>query len=124
MGNKRKTGRLGRAQWRRLVGAWRRSGVSAGEFAEAHDLVVGTLRWWAWRLGQDGDLDAATDSSGVELLPVRIVETDDGQEHSPDGARLAWALHTPHGELSVYASVDPGLAQLRATISALLGAAK
>lgn len=87
-------------------------------------MVEGTLRWWTWRLGRDADVASATGGDGVELLPVRIVESDSGQAESTGSPLLAWKLHTPRGELSVYASSDLDLAHLRATVAALLGEAK
>ena len=124
MASEQATGRRNRAQWRRLVAAWRRSGRPAAAFAASNGVVEGTLRWWAWRLGRDAVVASETVGAGVELLPVRIVECDGGQAESTDSLQLAWKLHTPRGELSVYASSDLDLAHLRATVAALLGEAK
>jgi len=42
------------AQWERRVAGWRRSGLTAAQYAESMGLNVGTLRHWSWRLKRDG----------------------------------------------------------------------
>ncbi len=43
-----------RAQWEKRVAGWRRSGLTAEQYAESTGLNVGTLRHWSWRLKRDG----------------------------------------------------------------------
>lgn len=122
MANNGLVGRRTRKQWRRLVKAWRSTGQTAAHFAAAKGIVEGTLRWWAWRLECDGDLDAPKRAS-VTMVPVRIVEVDDPPTPSETSVeeprpRLAWTLRTGRGELSVYAGGRDG--DVRAAIAELL----
>jgi DNA-binding transcriptional regulator YiaG len=41
---------MSRARWERLVGRWRRSGLTSREFAARVGVNRGTLTYWAWRL--------------------------------------------------------------------------
>lgn len=57
--------RRNREFWRAQVASWRASGLTAPEFARRENLVLGTLRGWAWKLGR-------VESSGViELISAR-----------------------------------------------------
>jgi hypothetical protein len=40
-------------EWQKLVRAWRRSGLPAGEFAAHHGVKAQTLSWWRWQLGAE-----------------------------------------------------------------------
>ena len=42
-----------RAEWAERVGQWRRSGLTAKEFARSIGVNAGTLTPWAWRLGRE-----------------------------------------------------------------------
>ncbi len=42
-----------REQWAKRVREWRRSGLSAKEFAATAGVKRGTLTHWAWRLGKE-----------------------------------------------------------------------
>jgi transposase len=44
-----------RIRWAELVKRWRRSGQTAGEFAESAGVNAGTLSYWAWRLKREGN---------------------------------------------------------------------
>jgi transposase-like protein len=35
------------AEWAEIVAAWKRSGLTAREYAQRHGLVAGTLLWWS-----------------------------------------------------------------------------
>lgn len=111
-------GRLTRKQWLRVVASWRRSGKAAGDFARERGVVESTLRWWAWRLGRDGELQVA-ERDAVAFLPVRVVEGASQGPAAPADARTAWTLTTHRGELRVYATDAAG--ELRAAVAALLG---
>jgi transposase len=41
-----------RSEWADRVRRWRRSGLTAGEFADSIGVKAGTLRYWASRLGR------------------------------------------------------------------------
>jgi hypothetical protein len=41
---------VARANWKKRVSAWRRSGLTSRDFAEREGLNAGTLAWWAWKL--------------------------------------------------------------------------
>jgi transposase len=41
-----------RAEWAERVRRWRRSGLTAGEFAASIGVKPGTLTHWAWQLGR------------------------------------------------------------------------
>jgi transposase len=67
-----------REQWRRHVADWKRSGLTAREFAARAGLNAGTLSYWKWRLSRDAKAvkrQAARDSARtalVELAPVSL----------------------------------------------------
>lgn len=42
-----------RDEWAERVRQWRRSGLTAGEFAGSIGMKPSTLRYWAWRLGRE-----------------------------------------------------------------------
>jgi transposase len=42
-----------RAEWAERVRQWRRSGLTAKEFAHSIDVEARTLSHWAWRLGRE-----------------------------------------------------------------------
>jgi hypothetical protein len=46
------TARRKRAWWENTVTKWRRSGLTAAQFADREGLKVGTLRWWSAELGR------------------------------------------------------------------------
>ena len=60
--------RTRRDEWAERVGRWRRSGLTANEFARSVGINAGTLTYWACRLGRDRRLrDAASPRSAVSL---------------------------------------------------------
>jgi hypothetical protein len=52
--------------WRNLIRQQERSGKSDEAFAAERGIPVRTLRWWKWKLRNDGD-------EAPSLLPVRVV---------------------------------------------------
>jgi transposase len=60
----------GACEWARRVGAWRRSGESAAEYAERHGWNPRTLTWWASELRRRavGRLAGSSTPSFVEVV--------------------------------------------------------
>lgn len=55
-----------RAEWAERVGQWRRSGLTAKEFARSAGVNAGSLTHWAWRLGRDARrAGAASQAAGA-----------------------------------------------------------
>jgi transposase len=55
-----------RAEWVERVGQWRRSGLTAKQFARSAGVNAGSLTHWAWRLGRDARrAGAASPAAGV-----------------------------------------------------------
>ena len=109
-----------------MVASWRRGKQTAGEFAKKRGVVEATLRWWAWRLAQDGELEIGA-GGRVGLVPVRVVEADGRTPTGTSGTAkdearpgVAWMLRTSRGELRVYARTHCN-DELRAAVAALLG---
>lgn len=98
-----------RHQWSRLVAEWRRSGKSAGAFADAHGVLAGTLRWWAWTLGKE-----AEQGDDVALIPVQV---RGARETSGETAPI-WKVRTARGEVVVRA---PDAAARAEILDALFG---
>lgn len=67
--------RRSRAEWAALVGRWRRSGLTAAEFAERYDFSAHSLRWWSWKLASEGE-------QAVEFVPIEVEEAvSEGPTH-------------------------------------------
>jgi transposase len=83
--------RRAQAQWARLVAEWKRSGLTARQFASRRKIEPKTLSWWAWRLRGVGAQQPRRDEPGerVELVSVAV----DGREAD----RLGWELSLPGG---------------------------
>lgn len=81
--------RASRDVWATRVGAWRRSGVSAGRFCRGRGFAVSTLRWWAWRLGSSGDAVASAGLVRVEVnSPEPAKESPGFAVVFPDGIEI------------------------------------
>jgi len=65
-----RTMRTGRAEWSRRVRRWRRSRLTAREFAARAGLNAGTLVYWASRLKKEAATPTQTASS--ERAPIRL----------------------------------------------------
>ena len=120
MATKRKT----RAQWKRLITEWRRSGRTAEEFAAERGVVTATMRWWAWALAERaaacGGPPSGPVADAISMVPVRVVDLDEEPPAVIDTEVVAWSLRTPRGELRVYATSQQA-DELRAAITMLLG---
>lgn len=75
-------------EWAEIIAAWRASGLSGREFADTHDVGVGSLYGWAARLDSEGrqasrepafsevrvlELDRASTSSGKPSACIELV---------------------------------------------------
>jgi hypothetical protein len=81
------------------VDRWRRSGLSAEDFAAREGLKPKQLGWWRWKLRSP----RASSSSTPELrfLPVRVVET----APAASGSGVALEVALPNGRV---VRVPPG----------------
>lgn len=74
---RQKRARRSRAEWRREVRRWRRSGESAADYAARRDLSRSTLTWWASQLGVTAAAGKPTPEDTAPgapaFLPVRVV---------------------------------------------------
>lgn len=59
-----------RAEWSERVKRWKRSGLSAAEFAQREGLKAPQLYWWTWKLGASEPAPAPDEP---RFLPVRVV---------------------------------------------------
>jgi transposase len=93
-------GRLGKrprrskAAWLEIVQSWRRSGQTAGQYAQRHGLHAGTLAVWGTKLRSE--LTAATEpvSEGTVagFLPVRVVGAQARTDAQRESAELEVVL--------------------------------
>ena len=85
-----------RAEWSKRVDRWRKSGLSAEEFAEREGLKSKQLVWWRWKLRS-----SPPPSPELRFLPVHVVDTS--VQAAVSGAPLEIAL--PNGRV---VRVPPG----------------
>lgn len=98
-----------RGRWSRLVTEWKRSGLTAREFAAGRGIRAGTLSWWHWRLGRDRRA-GAEDQLQLGFVPV---EVDRGTEDA-----CMWQLTTADGHvLRVCRTIEAGA--LREVLAAI-----
>lgn len=101
-------------EWTRLVRAWKRSGLTAARFAASQGVSAQSLTWWRWRLSS-APAKTREPRPDVRLLPVEVVDSDDG----PRAREPAWELVAASGHtLRVYEGTDAG--GLRGVIEALM----
>jgi transposase len=61
-----------RAEWKKRVEKWNKSGKTADEFAAEEGIQAKQLGWWRWKLGVEA---APVKAAGApSFLPVRVVE--------------------------------------------------
>jgi transposase len=67
--------RRSKAAWLEIVQRWRRSGQTAGEYAQRHGLHAGTLAAWGSKLRNElaAAREPVSGSSDAKFLPVRVV---------------------------------------------------
>jgi len=61
-----------RAEWKKRVERWNKSGKTAEEYAAGEGIRAKQLLWWRWKLGAESA--APKDAAAPSFLPVRIVE--------------------------------------------------
>ena len=91
-----------RKAWVERVAGWRRSGLTAKEYAARIGVNAGTLAHWAWRLGHEQRRRQARHRSGgrASTVPAALIEVvsrakgDDRFELCLDNGRR---LHVPAG---------------------------
>lgn len=105
-----------RADWKKRVQQWDKSGLSAAAFAAREGIEAKQLVWWRWKLRATPSEPAA---APLSFLPVRVV--DRAAPPLPRSAPIEIVL--PNGRIvRVPPGFDPGaLAQLL-TIAAEEGA--
>jgi hypothetical protein len=68
------------AEWSKLVERWRRSKLTAREFAAREGIAPSTLAWWKWRLGSKTERRSQVAVVPVEVVPVRAPTTETSVE--------------------------------------------
>jgi transposase len=89
-----------RAEWAGRVDRWRRSGLSAEDFASREGLKPKQLGWWRWKL-RSSPAPSCSSAPELRFLPVRVVDT--ARPASGSGVVLEVAL--PNGRV---VRVPPG----------------
>lgn len=84
----KKSERRSAAEWKSLVEAWKKSGLSSTEFGEKHGVDGARLTWWKWHLGRSGRKQR-------HRAPVKLVEVDVVAD-TPSASQ--WELHTAAGD--------------------------
>ena len=86
----------GRARWSVRVEEWKRSGLSARDYAAQAGLNAGTLCYWKWRLSREARQQAAPAAPKgvrskpklVELKPVSLIDDERVEIELSNGHRL------------------------------------
>ena len=67
--------RRSKAAWLEIVQRWRRSGQTAGEYAQRHGLHAGTLAVWGSKLRSEvtAARELVSGNSDAKFLPVHVV---------------------------------------------------
>jgi hypothetical protein len=91
------------------VARWRRSGVSAAQFAEGEDLSVTTLRWWSSVLGRD--TRAGHGTTAIEPIEIAVVPS------APKG--MASSVEVAIGEAVVRCEIGADVEYIAALVRAL-----
>lgn len=94
---RRQSQRHSQSEWKRLVSAWRASGLSAREFSQRHRVTEGTLRWWAWRLPRavGGSVSRRRENDVRQerprFVPLTIVPADGVEDEArAEGSAESW----------------------------------
>jgi transposase len=90
--------------WEQRVERWRKSGLSAEDFAARDGIKPRQLVWWRWKLSASPPRLAAP--APVQFLPVRIVDVP----VRPRGAAVALEIALPNGRVvRVPEGFDPAM---------------
>ena len=94
------------AKWSRRIAAWKRSGLSAHEFAAREGVARSTLYWWSSQLKRQRE--AATHGDGApEALRLVAVEVGADAVMETSTGAVKWELSTSHGHvLRAFGAVD------------------
>jgi transposase len=89
-----------RAEWVGRVDRWRRSGLSAEDFAAREGLKPKQLGWWRWKL-RSSPPPSSSSAPELRFLPVRVVDT----ARPASGSDVALEVALPNGRV---VRVPPG----------------
>lgn len=107
-------------RWRRIVEDWRRSGLSAPDYAEGKGLTAGMIYAWSSRLQKlDAVAVAMSRPATPGFLPVTIIDA------APAAASVrssALEVVLPGGEV-IRVAADADLSHLGRVVAALRGGA-
>ena len=62
--------REGRAIWAKRIEDWKRSGLSAEEFAATIGVHPKTLAWWSWQIGSKRPAKKKRKPKAIEVAPA------------------------------------------------------
>jgi hypothetical protein len=85
-----------RTVWKQRIAKWKASGDRVEVFCARHGLSVGTLKWWAWKLGRE-----ATPAPVVRV--AHLVRSPATERQPRTGAIVIEAL-----DARVRVTVEPG----------------
>lgn len=77
--------------WRRLIGEWKRSGLSQAEFCRRREVNVGSFAWWKSRIGNTANQHRRRVGRNASRSPAREV-ADFVELALPKGTRAARSL--------------------------------
>jgi len=100
------------ARWAVIVDECESSGLTAREYAKAHDLNPRTLKWWRWKLGRSAEPAAST------FYELRVDEPAIEQVPEPP-ATGGVVLSLDRFEANVFVDGDTDLVLLRRVLGAL-----
>ena len=86
--------RRSKAAWLEIVQRWRRSGQTAGQYAQRHGLHAGTLAVWGTKLRSEltATTEPASAGSVAGFLPVRVVGAQSRTDAQHENAELEVVL--------------------------------
>jgi len=77
--------RATRAVWAKRVDGWRKSGLTAAEYARRSGLTEKSLRWWKWQLAQPRDAAPSEAKKKAAQIPspLTFVEMTSALQRGP-----------------------------------------
>lgn len=93
-GTSGKRPRRSKGAWLEIVQRWRRSGQTAGQYAQRHGLHAGTLAVWGTKLRSEltATTESASAGAGAGFLPVRVVGAQSRTDAQRESAELEVVL--------------------------------